>query len=709
MSANSSGEPKTATGRRAVPALAWPWAVIIAALAVFALLGWQGISTVGGTGPIDASEYLLNAQYLDQHGHLPPEYVSYEYSAPPLFEALAIALEHGVRAVPALPLELGSNLAVRILWLLIVAGSALCLVSARPRARILGIAGLTVGGLWALDETVALGRSQTWSAGQMLSLTAAMGLVVVSALIAREIWPGQPRRMLGTAAFVLAYPVVLRLGVLFHPETTIALLAAIAILLLLRAGARGWPLGLGIAAGIACGLGLLTRQSAIVVVLCLPAGALLAGGRKATRFTVGLVASAALVAGPWLGYAAATWGNPFQGNLERPGNMVPGGEPLSFYISFPARSLVVHPYRNQLANQFFPQLHADLWSDWYGAFHNTWASSSREDRVSASSQSVLGLAADALGIGGLLAFGVPPLLRLVRRQPRGPNDAALGFLALLSGAAVLALAAQIIRYPQIDGKEIKASYLMFTAPCWAIFSVAAWVAVWRWRALRIALVAAAGLYALSYGTSLAATFSHSFRPCRSCREAGLRRSRRFAQADEPDPRAWRRGQFHLVRHEPRHRHGYPRPPADPTSLRSAADRPPVLRPRIRLHRPDNRRLLPRLPAARQQLDRPVRHADREGGGKTIDATVYERGGRCPSGRQQGFTYRRGSGDSPDDECILRPSRRRGHAVREGLVPGRPAPRTGRGDGGADPTVDGPRRDHARRLGGRGRSGANRRA
>jgi uncharacterized repeat protein (TIGR01451 family) len=512
MPATSSGEPKTATGRRAVPALAWPWAVIIAALAVFAVLGWQGISTVGRTGPIDASEYLLNAQYLDQHGHLPPDYVSYEYSAPPLFEALAIALEHGVRAVPALPLELGSNLAVRILWLLIVAGSALCLASSRPRARILGIAGLAVGGLWALDEAVALGRSQTWSAGQMLSLAAAMGLVVVSALVAREIWPGQPKRMLGTAAFVLAYPVVLRLGVLFHPETTVALLAAIAILLLLRAGARGWPLGLGIAAGVACGLGLLTRQSAIVVVLCLPAGALLAGGRKATRFTVGLVAAAALVAGPWLGYAAATWGNPFQGNLERPGNMVPGGEPPSFYISFPVRSLVVHPYRDQLANQFFPQLHADLWSDWYGAFHNTWANSSRADRVSASSQSVLGLAADALAIGGLLAFGVPPLLRLVRRQPRGPNDAALGFLALLSGAAVLALAAQIIRYPQIDGKEIKASYLLFTAPCWAIFSVAAWAAVWRWRALRIALVAAAGLYALSYGTSLAATFSHSYPP-----------------------------------------------------------------------------------------------------------------------------------------------------------------------------------------------------
>ena len=365
-------EPIARAGRRAVPTLSWPWAALVVALAVFALLGWQGISTVGRTGPLDAGEYLLNAQYLDRHGHLPPDYVSYEYSAPPFYEALAIALEHVVRAVPAVPLELGSNTAVRILWLLLVAGAAMCLVSTRPRVRILGLAGLSLGGLWALDEAVALGRSQTWSAGQLLSLVAAMGLVVVSALIAREIWPGHPRRMLGTAAFVLAYPVVLRLGVLFHPETTVALLSAIAILLLLRAGARGWPLGLGIAAGVACGLGLLTRQSAVVVVLCLAAGALLAGGRKAARFTVGLVAAAALVAGPWLGYAAATWGNPFQGNLEHPGGMVQGGEPLSFYVSFPIGSLVAHPYRDHLANQFFPQLHADLWSDWYGGFHNAW-------------------------------------------------------------------------------------------------------------------------------------------------------------------------------------------------------------------------------------------------------------------------------------------------------------------------------------------------
>jgi uncharacterized repeat protein (TIGR01451 family) len=503
------------TARRwAVPRLSWPWLVIVVALAVFALLGWQGVSTVARDGPLDAAEYLLNAQYLDAHGHLPPDYVSYEYSAPPLYEVLGVGLERAVRSAPAWPLELPWNAATRLLWLLLVGTSATCLVSRRPRVRVLGVVGLAVGGLWGLDEALALARSQTWSAGQLFSLAAAMAFVVVSALIARELWPGRPLRMLATAGFVIAYPVVLRLGVLFHPETTLSLIAAIATLLVLRAERRGWTLGRGIVVGVFCGLALLTRQSAVVLVACVVTVALLAGGRSAARFTLGVVVATALLAGPWLGYAAATWGNPLQGNLHRPGGLIPGGEPLSYYVSFPVGSLVLHPYRPRLTNELLPQLHADLWSDWFGAFHQpAFEHPSKVDRVTASSQSVLGLAADALAIGGLVVVGVPALIRLVRRKRLGGDDPRFGFLALLAVAAFVGLAAQIVRYPQVGGKEIKASYLMFTAPAWAVFSVAAWIALVRGRPrLKIVLAAAAALYVVSYGTSLAATFTRTYPP-----------------------------------------------------------------------------------------------------------------------------------------------------------------------------------------------------
>src|SRR5262249_48519723 len=313
--------------------------------------------------------------------------------------------------------------------------------------------------------------------------------------------------------FVLAYPVVLRLGALFHPETTMAFLSALVVWVVIRAERRGWPLHLGGAAGILCGLDFLTRQRAVVVFACAAPMALWVGRRQAAAFALATLGGVVLIAGPWLGYAAYTWGNPLQGNLERPGGMVEGGEPLSFYVSFPLRSLLAHPYRDAFGNQLLPQLHADLWSDWFGAFHQSlWADPPLLDRITASSQSILGLVGDALALGGLAVFGVPMLVRVLRRRPTGQGGVALAFLTLLTIVGFVALVAQIVRYPQAGGKEIKASYLMFAAPAFAVFSVASWLAVARRHRLAgIVLVVAAGLYAVSYPVSLGSALSQPYR------------------------------------------------------------------------------------------------------------------------------------------------------------------------------------------------------
>jgi Domain of unknown function DUF11/Dolichyl-phosphate-mannose-protein mannosyltransferase len=486
---------------------------VVLAGAAFLLLGWQAVTTAGRSMPLDAGEYVLNAQYLDDHGWIPPVYVSYEYSAPPLFEFVAVGAEHAVRALPSLPLELPSNLATRLLWLALVLASAAAITSSRQTWRRLGIAGVVLAALWGLDEALSLGRSERWSAGQLLSLGAALGLVLVSALIAREVWPGHPGRALATAGFVMAYPAVLRLGALFHPETTTALFAVLAVLAVVRAERRGWPVGLGLATGIACGLGLLTRQSALVVFVCALATALWIGRRKAVRFAVATAGAALLLAGPWLGYAAYTWGNPFQGNLERPGGMVQGGEPLSFFVSAPVGSLVLHPYRERFVNELLPQLHADLWSDWFGAFHHNWSNPTTLDRVTASSQSIFGFVGDALAIGGLAVFGIPAVIRLIRHRRAGDSDPALALLSLVAVVGFVALVAQILRYPQLGGKEIKASYLLFAAPGFAIFSVASWLALARRRSwIGPTLTAVAALYLVSYGTHLASALGQRYAP-----------------------------------------------------------------------------------------------------------------------------------------------------------------------------------------------------
>jgi hypothetical protein len=494
-----------------VPKLGLVHVGVAAALAIFLLAGWQGITGPGRSGGVDAGEYLLNAQYLDAHGRLPPHYISYEYSAPPLFELAAIGAEHAVGALPSIAIETGSNVATRLLWLLLVCGSVALMTSSRPRVRVAGLGGLGLAVLWGLDEAVSLGKTEAWSEGQLLSLAFAAGLVVVSGLIARELWPGRSGRALATAAFVAAYPVVLRLGILFHPETAMAFLSALAVLLLLRAGKRGWPLRYGIAIGVLCGLDIWTRQSAVVVCGCLLLGAALAGRRRALRFLAAAAVALALVGGPWLGYAAYEWGNPLQGNLHRPGDMIAGGEPGSFYVSFPLGSLVTHPYRPRFTNELLPMLHADLWSDWYGTLFLGTTPRNAVDRATASSQSVLGLVADALALGGLAAFGFPAFLRLTRRRTHTSADLALGTMALLTVAGFLSLVAQIARYPQLGGVEIKASYLLFAAPAFAVFSVATWLALARRRAVfATALAGVAVLYVASYGTSLASAFTHTF-------------------------------------------------------------------------------------------------------------------------------------------------------------------------------------------------------
>jgi hypothetical protein len=462
---------------------------------------------------VDAGEYLLNAQYLDVHHHLPPDYVSYEYSAPPLFEALAVPIDHLARWLPSIPLEAPWNVLTRALWLMLVVASAWCLTAAGSRRRIAGAVAAVLAVAWGLDEAISLAGTEAWSAGQLLALAAGLGLLVTSGSIARELWPAQPRRVLATVAFVAAYPVVLRMSVLFHPETTMAFLSALVILVVIRADRRGWPVGLGVLTGVLCGLDLLARQSAVVVCACVAAVAILAAGRKASRFLASAALALALVAGPWLGYAAHTWGNPLQGNLQRPtGGMMVSGEPASFYVSFPVASLVTRPYRPSFENDFLPKLHADLWSDWYGGLH-AGVPASRAVRITASIQSVFGLVADVLALIGLGGFGAPAFLRLLRRRSRGTADLVGGFLALVAVAGAVAFLAQIVRYPQTEGREIKASYLLFTAPCWAIFSVQAWLWLKRsWARWNVILTVLAILYAGSYAATAAANLSLSYDP-----------------------------------------------------------------------------------------------------------------------------------------------------------------------------------------------------
>jgi hypothetical protein len=483
--------------------------VLVAAVAA---VGWAGIGSVGPAGGPDAAEHIRYAELYDSTGRLPTESQNYEYASPPAYALAAVYLQRAARAVaaPEAPLlGFAPSSVRRLLWLalLALAGALLASPPASPRSRRAAVGALVVAAAWGAVSALSLARSVPWSSGQLISLASTCGLVVVGWGLGRRFFPARRYAPLLVGLATVAFPVVLRQGVIFHPEMLFAFLASLAVLVFVHASETGWLPRHAVAVGALVGLAATTRQTAAVVAPVLGLAALLVGRRAAARFVVVGAVAVVLVAGPWWGYQAHRFGNPIQSNLDRPGYMLASGQPRSFFVSLPVHDLVAHPYRNAFPNDLLPKLHADLWSDWYGVDRNYWSGASRTDRLLASTQSVLGFGGDLLVLAGVALLGIPALVRAARRRAHGRADTLLATLVLLSLATWAAFVFTLVRHPQVDGDPIKASYMLFLAPALALFGVAYGERLWRrGRGWQAALATWALLYAISYAGVLVTTY-----------------------------------------------------------------------------------------------------------------------------------------------------------------------------------------------------------
>jgi hypothetical protein len=279
--------------------------------------------------------------------------------------------------------------------------------------------------------------------GQVLNLLVLLATAAVVWLLARELFPGRVWLQLSALAFFCFLPVVLRVGAMFHPEPLSMLLTAVALLLAARMlGRRDYRWQIAIATGVALGLGQLVRAFSLwtfaAVVLAFAAA-------RAWRPLAVVVLATAVVVSPWYVRQTIKYGDPV---FDRPAphEAIWDRRPARFYFGLGLPDAFTEPVRPHFVNEAVPTTYSEVWGDYFGVW-----------RGSRERQAFLGLLPTLLAVVGWIV-----LLLRSRRVP-----ARLG-VALLPGLGILGYLYFTVSYPTPDGDVLKASYMLTTAPAWAL-------------------------------------------------------------------------------------------------------------------------------------------------------------------------------------------------------------------------------------------------
>jgi hypothetical protein len=279
--------------------------------------------------------------------------------------------------------------------------------------------------------------------GQVLNWFVLMACGVVLWLLSRELFPRRPWLQLSALAFFCFLPVVVRVGAMFHPEPLSMLLSAVALLLAVRMlGRRDYRWSLAVATGLVLGLGQLVRAFSLWTFAAVVLAFVFA---RAWRPLAVVVVATAIVAAPWYLRQALEYGNPV---FDRPTKHEPVWErrPASFYIGLGWPKVLSDPFRPHFRNEALPTTYSEVWGDYFGVW-----------RGNRERQSFLGLLPTLLALAGWILL----LVRSWRVPARLP-------VVLLPGLGILGYLYFTVSYPTPDGDVLKASYMLTTAPAWAL-------------------------------------------------------------------------------------------------------------------------------------------------------------------------------------------------------------------------------------------------
>jgi hypothetical protein len=279
--------------------------------------------------------------------------------------------------------------------------------------------------------------------GQVLNWLVLVTTAGVLWLLARELFPGRPWLQLSALAFFCFLPVVLRVGAMFHPEPLSMLLSAAALLLAARMLGRPdlrWQLA--VATGVVLGLGQLVRAFSLWTFAAVVLAFVVA---RAWRPLALVVVATAIVASPWYIRQAVKYGDPI---FDRPTKEEAIWErrPADFYVGLGLPEVFTDPIRPNFRNEAIPTTYSEVWGDYFGVW-----------RGHREPQSFIGLLPTLLAVAGSIV--------LLVRSRRAPARLAV---AVLPALGLLGYLYFTVSYPTPDGDVLKASYMLTTAPAWAL-------------------------------------------------------------------------------------------------------------------------------------------------------------------------------------------------------------------------------------------------
>lgn len=317
--------------------------------------------------------------------------------------------------------------------------------------------------------------------------------------LARVVAPRLPWVWGASVGFFAFVPVVAKTGAMFQPDTLAMLCSAAAVAsathMLMR---RTYPRKLIVLLMLSLGLGLATRISTIFTVLAIGLGAIVAALASPTlrvslpwaRIRLALAVLVALAV-PWVAYRAIVdHAGPVNGTSALINSALhPRGHYLSDYntnykpfFHLAPRQMLQVPWRSNFQNQAFSETYVEIWGDWFGAFawspYNPSPTAAEEQLL--SDQSYIGVLPTLLAIAGWLYLSVVALRR--RRE--------LLVAALLPAIGVGGYLYRNYVTLTHDGDLFKASYVLSTAPVWALgFGLATGWLAYRSRWARVGMLA----------------------------------------------------------------------------------------------------------------------------------------------------------------------------------------------------------------------------